>query len=45
MHLEILILSEVSQAKTDIVGYHLYVESNKNDINEIIYKIETDSQT
>ena len=25
--------------------YHLYVESKKNDINGLIYKTETDSQT
>ena len=27
MELEITILSEVSQTKTNITGYHLYVES------------------
>ena len=27
MDLEIIILSEVSQTKTDIIWYHLYVES------------------
>ena len=40
MDLEIIILSEVE----DIYDYHLYVES-KNSTNELIYKIETDSQT
>ena len=25
--------------------YHLYAESKKNDTNELIYKIEIDSQT
>ena len=30
MDLEIIILSEVSQTKTNIICYHLYVESNKN---------------
>ena len=34
------ILSEVSQTK--IIGYHLYVESKKNDTNELIYKTEID---
>ena len=45
MDLEIITLSEVSQRKTNIIGYHLYVESKKNDTNERIYKTETDSQT
>ena len=40
MDLEIIILSEVSQRKTNILRYHL-----KDDTNEIIYKTETDSQT
>ena len=31
-----------NQTKTNVIWYHLYVES-KNNINEIIYK--TDSQT
>ena len=29
MDLEIIILSEVSQTKTNIISYHLYVESKK----------------
>ena len=33
----------VSQRKINIIWYHLYVESKKNDTNELIYK--TDSQT
>ena len=37
MDLEIIILSEVSQTKTNIIWYHLYVES-KNSTNELIYK-------
>ena len=41
--LEIIILSAASQTKTNI--YHLYVESKKNDMNELIYKTEIDSQT
>ena len=32
-----------SQRKTSII-YHLYVESNKNDSKELIYKTETNSQ-
>ena len=45
MDLEIIILSEVRQRKMNIIRYHLYVESKKNDINEFIYKTEIDSQT
>ena len=44
MDLEIIILNEVSQRKTNII-YHLYVESQKNDANELIYKTEIDLQT
>ena len=40
MDLEMIILS---QRTTNIICYHLYVES-KNDTNELIYKTETDSQ-
>jgi len=42
MDLEMIILREVRKRKTDT--YHSYVESNslKNDINELIYKTETD---
>ena len=36
--------SEVSQKKTNVIWYHFYVESKKNDTNEIICKTETDSQ-
>ena len=43
--LEITLLSEVSQTKTNIILYHLYVESKKNNTKELIYKTETDSQT
>ena len=39
MDLEINILSKVRQRQI----YHLYVESKKNYINELIYKTETDS--
>ena len=38
-----IILSEVSQA--NITCYYLYVESKEHYTNEIIYKMETDSQT
>ena len=44
MDLENIILSEVSQIKTNIMRYLLYVES-KNNTNKSIYKTETDSQT
>ena len=44
MDLEIITLCEVSQKKTSIIWYHLFVES-KNDTNELIYKTEIDSQT
>ena len=38
---EIVILSEVSQTKTNIIWYHLYVESKKNkDTNELMYSTE-----
>ena len=42
MDLEIIILSK---SKTNIIWYHLYVESKKKDTNERICKIETDLQT
>ena len=45
MDLKIIILSEVRQRKWNIVWFHLYVESLKNDTNELIYKTEIDSQT
>ena len=44
MDLQIIILSEVSQTKTNII-YHLYMESKKNDTNELLYKTEIDPQT
>ena len=41
--LEMIILGELSQTKTNIIVYHLQVESNfLNYTNELIYKIETD---
>ena len=43
MDLEMIILSEISQRKTDTIWYHLHVESKKNDTNALIYKTEIDS--
>ena len=42
MDLEIIVLSEVSQTKANIIWYRLYVESKKkkNDTNELIYKTD-----
>ena len=34
-----------SQAKTNIIWYYLYVESKKDDTNEVIYHTDLDSQT
>ena len=47
MDLEMIILSEVSQTKTKILCYCLYVESKKEkkNTNVLIYKTEIDSQT
>ena len=43
MNLEIIILSELSQTKVNIIWYHSFVESDFfNDLNELIYKTETD---
>ena len=43
MDLKIIILSEVSQTKTNIIWYYSYVESKKKNTNELIYKTETTS--
>ena len=43
MNLEIIILSEISRRKTNIIRYHLYIESKKKDTNDFIYKTEIDS--
>ena len=43
MDLENIILSEVSQTEKD--KYITYMWNPKNNTNESIYKIETDSQT
>jgi len=45
MDLEIIVLSEVNQRKMNTIWYHLYLKLQKNDTNDFIYKIETDSQT
>ena len=45
MDTEIIILSKVSQRKKNNVLYHFYVESSKNDTNEVTYKTETDFET
>ena len=44
IHLESIILSEVRQRKTDII-YITYMWNLKNNTNESVYRIETDSQT
>ena len=36
--LEMLILSEVSQRRTSIIRYHIYMESNKKMIQMSLYK-------
>ena len=44
IHLEILILSEVSQTeRTNAIGYHFSVESKIRHTNEPLYRTETDS--
>ena len=40
---EIIILSEVSRTKTNIICYHLDVESKSKDTNELLYKTGADS--
>ena len=42
MDLWIVILTEISQTKTNI-SFHMW--NLKNDTNELIYEAETDSQT
>ena len=41
MVLEGIMLSEVSQKKTNTIWYRLYAESLKNDTNVLMYKTET----
>ena len=43
-YLNIVIVSEVSQRKTNIICYHLYMETLKNGTNELTYKMEIESQ-
>ena len=43
MDLEIIILNEANQRKTNIMLYHLYEDSKKNDTIELIYKTEVES--
>ena len=43
MDLDIIMLREVSQRKTNILGHHFNVKLNY-DKNKFIYKTETDSQ-
>ena len=45
MDLEIIMPSEITQRKTNIICNHLHVESLKKDTDELIYKTERDSQT
>ena len=40
-----IMLTETNQRKTNIMQYHLYVESKKNDTEELMYEVEIDSQT
>ena len=43
--LEVVIVNEVSQRKTNIIRYHLHVESKNNETSEFISKTEIASQT
>ena len=45
MDLEMIILSEVSQTEGDNIISLICGNWKKNDTNELIYQIETDSQT
>ena len=45
MDLDIIILSKVSQTKTNKIWYGLYAEPKKCDTSKLIYKTETDSQS
>ena len=42
MDLEVIIRSEVTKKKTNIIQYHLHVESKNKDRNELIYKTVRD---
>ena len=41
MDLEIIILSKISQKKTSIISFYLYVESKKKGTNELIKQKQT----
>ena len=43
MALEVIILSEVSQRKINLIWYHLYAKSNKNGTKVLAYKTEKNS--
>ena len=45
MDLEIIILSDVSQTKTNIIWYFLYVESKKMLQMNVVYKTKIDLPT
>ena len=46
MGLEIIILSEVKSDREKQISYDMsYIWNLKNDTNELIYKVEIDSQT
>ena len=47
VELDIIIPSEVSQTKTNIIWYHLYMESfqKKDNTHQPMYKTEIDPQT
>ena len=40
LDLEMIVLSEVRQTEISIIWYHLFMESKKTSINELIYKTE-----
>ena len=44
MALEIIIASEVSQKKTNIISAYMQNFKKKSDTNKFTYKIKTDSQ-
>ena len=37
LDIEIVMLSEIRQRKRNIILYHIYTESKKKDVNELIY--------
>ena len=44
MDLESVIQSEVRKRKTNIIYQHIYVESAKTGISNLIYKVEIETQ-